>query len=71
MSEIRKAGYTHLVKTFTYRVEKNEIPVGWGKYYGPMQEHGTMKMNANPHVNPTWNRNKEKYYSKMIKKIYD
>ena len=44
ISKIRKAGYTHLVRTFAYRKKKDEIEVGWGKYYGPMVENGTVKM---------------------------
>ena len=35
MSNIRKAGYTHLVNTFGYRKstrKSSEIEVGWGKY---------------------------------------
>ena len=69
MSKIKKAGYTHLVRTFSYKIGKNEIMIGWGKYYGPMVENGTIKMNARPHMTPLWETNKEKYYSKMIAKI--
>lgn len=67
-SKIKKAGYTHLIDTFAYREKKTEIEVGWGKYYGPMVEHGTTKMNEEPHVNPLWNKNKEKYYKVMLTK---
>ena len=35
-SDIRKAGYTHLLDTMSYRRNRGEIEVGWGKYYGPM-----------------------------------
>lgn len=66
ISKIRKAGYTHLINTFAYREKKDEIEVGWGKYYGPMVEHGTKKMDEQPHVYPLWDKNKEKYYKKMI-----
>lgn len=69
ISKIRKAGYTHLVRTFAYRKKKDEIEVGWGKYYGPMVEHGTVKMKANEHVYPLWNKNKEKYYKTMLTKL--
>lgn len=69
MSKIRKAGYTHLVHTFSYKVKKNEVEAGWGKYYGPMQEHGTVNMDANPHLYPLFNRNKEKYYKTMLTKL--
>ena len=69
ISKIRKTGYMHLIDSFAYRKKKNEIEVGWGKYYGPMLEHGTENMNANPHVYPLWNRNKEKYYKTMLTKL--
>lgn len=69
ISKIRKAGYTHLVRTFAYRKKKDEIEVGWGKYYGPMVENGTEKMDANEHVYPLWNKNKEKYYKTMLTKL--
>lgn len=69
MSKIRKAGYTHLVRSFAYRKKKDEIEIGWGKYYGPMVEHGTKKMDENPHVYPLWDKNKEKYYKTMLTKL--
>ena len=69
ISNIRKAGYTHLVNSFAYRKNKDEVEVGWGKYYGPMVEHGTEKMDANPHVYPLWDKNKEKYYKTMLTKL--
>ena len=69
-SRIRKSGYTHLIDSFSFRKAKNnEIEVGWGKYYGRMVEKGTMKMNAQPHLNPTWEQNKEKYYTLMLRKL--
>lgn len=69
MSKIRKAGYTHLVNSFSYRKKNNEIEAGWGKYYGPMVENGTVKMNARQHFYPLWEKNKEKYYKTMITKL--
>ena len=69
ISKIRKAGYTHLINTFAYREKKDEIEVGWGKYYGPMVEHGTKKMDEQPHVYPLWDKNKEKYYKSMLTKL--
>lgn len=69
ISKIRKAGYTHLVNSFSYRKKDNEVEAGWGKYYGPMLENGTNKMNAQPHLYPLWEKNKEKYYKKMISKL--
>lgn len=69
ISKIRKAGYTHLVDSFAYRKKEKEVEVGWGKYYGPMVEHGTTRMKEQPHVYPLWDRNKEKYYKKMLTKL--
>jgi hypothetical protein len=69
ISKIRKAGYTHLINCFSYRNKKNEIEAGWGKYYGPMVEHGTEKMDAQPHLYPLWDKNKEKYYKTMLTKL--
>lgn len=69
MSKIKKAGYTHLVRSFAYRKRNKEIEAGWGKYYGPMVEHGTVNMNANPHIYPLWDQNREKYYKKMLTKL--
>ena len=46
------------------------IKVGWGKYYGPMLEHGTRKMAARAHLKPLFERNKEKYYKKMTESIF-
>lgn len=69
ISKIKKAGYTHLVNSFSYRKKNNEIETGWGKYYGPMVENGTEKMNARPHFYPLWEKNKEKYYKTMITKL--
>ena len=69
MSKIKKAGYTHLIRSFAYKKRKNEVEVGWGKYYGPMVEHGTEKMDENPHVYPLWDKNKEKYYKTMLTKL--
>lgn len=69
MSKIKKAGYTHLIRSFAYRKKKTEIEAGWGKYYGPMVEHGTVKMGANPHIYPLWDKKKEKYYKTMLTKL--
>ena len=69
-SRIRKSGYTHLIDSFSFRKSRNkEVEVGWGKYYGRMVEGGTSKMNARPHLKPTWEQNKEKYYTLMLRKL--
>ena len=39
-SKIRKSGYTHLIDTFAYRVTKDDVEVGWGKWYGRIIENG-------------------------------
>lgn len=69
-SQINTPGYTHLLDTMTYKVAGEEVEVGWGKYYGPMVENGTAKMNGVEHLRPTFNRNKEKYYKNMQKAIF-
>lgn len=69
ISKIRRAGYTHLINCFTYRKKGREIEAGWGKYHGPMLEHGTKKMNAQEHMYPLWDKNKEKYYKTMLTKL--
>lgn len=69
ISKIRKSGYTHLIRTFSYRKKSKEIEVGWGKYYGPMVENGTKNMDSQPHVRPLWDKNKEKYYKLMLTKL--
>lgn len=65
-----EAGYTHIVSTFALERTDSGIKVGWGKYYGPMLEHGTRKMAARAHLKPLFERNKEKYYKKMTESIF-
>lgn len=69
ISKIRKPGYTHLINCFAYKKKSKEVEAGWGKYYGPMLEHGTVKMDAHEHLYPVWDRNKEKYYKTMFTKL--
>ena len=64
-------GWTHLLDTITYEKNGEEIEVGWGKYYGMFLEKGTCKMSAQPHIAPTFERNKEKYYEKMKKALFE
>ena len=68
-SRMNGAGYTHLLDTVTYKKVNGEIEVGWGKYYGPMVERGTVKMRGTRHLSVTFEINKEKYYQKMIQKF--
>lgn len=64
-SRIHASGYTHMVDVFADRINGKEVEVGWGKYYGSMVEHGTVKMRAQPHLKPTYRENAEKYYKTM------
>lgn len=64
-------GRTHMLDSVATKRRCEEIEVGWGKYYGPFVENGTRKMGAQPHMKPTFNRNKEKYYRKMQKALFD
>lgn len=68
-SSINKSGYTHLLDTFTSKQEKDQVLVGWGKYYGPIVEGGSVKMRARPHFKSTFKRNAAKYYKIMNDKI--
>lgn len=69
-SQMAAPGYTHLLDTITYRKTKKEIETGWGKYYGPMVEKGTVKMKGTPHIMTTFERNEDRYYDIMIKQIF-
>lgn len=69
-SRIKATGYTHMIDTFADKVNGKEVEVGWGKYYGPMVEHGTVKMSAQPHLTPAYNRNADKYYKIMINNFW-
>ena len=72
-SNINSSKHTHLVDSFSYeksKHKKGQIEVGWGVYYGPLVENGTKFMKKQSHLEPLFNKNKEKYYNKMIKKIY-
>ena len=64
------AGCTHLLDTVTYKRKTDEIEVGWGKYYGPMVDRGTVKMSARSHIKPTFEKNKNKYYKQIEDNFY-
>lgn len=68
-SKISAPGYTHMIDVFSSRQEKEDILVGWGKYYGPIVEKGSRSMKAQPHFKPLWKKNQNKYYQKMIDKF--
>lgn len=69
-SMVRTAGYTHLIDTVTYKRKRKEIEIGWGKYYGPMVENGTIQMKGTPHIKPAFNSNLRKYYETIEKKLF-
>lgn len=69
-SRMMAPGYTHLLDGVTYQTSKEEVLTGWRKYYGPMVENGTIKMDAQEHMRPTFEKNKERYYGNMQKKIF-
>lgn len=64
-------GYTHMLDSVTTKRRGEEVEVDWGKYYGPFVERGTTKMRSKPHMRSTFERNKEKYYGKMKKTLFD
>lgn len=64
-------GYMHMLDSVEAKRRKNEVVVGWYNYYGRFVEDGTVKMSARPHMRPTFERNKEKYYRKMQKALFD
>lgn len=69
-SRIKSSNYTHLIDTFCYNKKKDEIEVGWGKYYGRMVEEGTKLTSPQPHLIPTFKSNKEKYYKKILNEMH-
>lgn len=64
--------HSHLIDSFTYlkNAGHGTVSVGWGVYYGFYVEKGTTKMRAQPHLEPTFNKNKERYYQMMIDKFH-
>lgn len=69
-SKISASGYTHLVDSFKTRKTEKTVEVGWGKFYGSFVERGTKKMGAQPHLEPTFDSNKELYYRAMIEHVH-
>lgn len=73
-SRINKGSYTHMLDRFAIRQEGVGWLVGWGKYYGPILEHGwknagsgrTSSHSAISHFKPVFRANEEKYYKDMI-----
>lgn len=69
----KRTGYTHMLDSVQAQQAKSGgvvVEVGWGRYYGLFVERGTTKMRAQPHLHPTWNNNKDKYYKLMADKLF-
>lgn len=67
----RGAGYTHMLDSVQAApVGKDAVLVSWGQYYGKFVEKGTKKMGAQPHLTPTWEQNKDRYYKLMTDKLF-
>jgi len=67
----RGAGYTHMLDSVVAAPSgKDAVLVSWGRYYGKFVEHGTKKMGARPHLIPTWEQNKDRYYKMMQDNLF-
>lgn len=66
-------GHTHMLDSISYSKDlaKSTVEVGWGVYYGHFIENGTSKMGAQPHLKPTFEKNKKRYYQMMIDKFHE
>lgn len=65
--------HTHMLDSISYSKDlaKSTVEVGWGVYYGHMVESGTSKMGSQPHLIPTFENNKKRYYQMMIDKFHE
>lgn len=67
----RGAGYTHMLDSVVAAPSgKDAVLVSWGRHYGKFVEYGTKKMGAQPHLIPTWERNKDRYYKLMQDNLF-
>lgn len=67
----RGAGYTHMLDSVQAAPSgKDAVLVSWGRYYGKFVEYGTKKMGAQPHLIPTWDQNKDRYYKLMTDNLF-
>lgn len=67
----RGAGYTHMLDSVQASPSgKDAVLVSWGQYYGKFVEYGTKKMGAQPHLIPTWDQNKDRYYKLMTDNLF-
>lgn len=68
----RGAGYTHMLDSVAAAPSgKDAVLVSWGQYYGKFVEYGTKKMQAQPHLIPTWEQNKDRFYRMMQDKLFE
>lgn len=64
-------GHTHMLDSVAAAPSgKDAVLVSWGQYYGKFVEYGTRKMQAQPHLIPTWEQNKNRYYKLMQDKLF-
>ena len=67
----RGAGYTHMLDSVVATPSgKDAVLVSWGQFYGKFVEYGTKKMDAQPHLIPTWDQNKDRYYKLMTDNLF-
>ena len=67
----RGAGYTHMLDSVApAQAGKDAVLVSWGQFYGKFVEYGTKKMGAQPHLIPTWDQNKDRYYKLMTDNLF-
>lgn len=70
--KVASGGYAHMLDEVTAQAKGAKAQVGWpnDKFYGYFVEIGTKKMPKQPHIGPTWQRNKNRYYSLMAQKLF-
>ena len=64
-------GYTHMLDSVHAVADGATVKVGWGQYYGYFVEHGTRKMQAQPHLISSWNQNRDRYVDLMRSKLFE
>jgi len=60
---------THMLDTVASQTADRKVQVGWGARYGRFVEYGTRKMAARAHLNPTYQRNQDKYIRLMAEEF--
>ena len=69
-SQIRSLDTPSTGHRFGQKRKNGEVEVGWGKYYGPMVEAGTLKMNAQPHLRGLFKKDSNKYYNLILQRLF-